>query len=99
MLDGWVGQAAAAMHLVGPDPEEERLRETGKDPTNVVDQLLHSCTGFYQLVSYDQIGVTLAPIEEDPIRFFVPWGAVLQLLGSESEETPDGLDSAPKKRR
>jgi hypothetical protein len=87
------------MHLVGPDPEEERLRETGKDPTNVVDQLLHSCTGFYQLVSYDQIGVTLAPIEEDPIRFFVPWGAVLQLLGSESEETPDGLDSAPKKRR
>ncbi len=90
MLDEWVGHVVLVMHLVGPNPTEERWEEMSQDPRTMVDRVPYARTGFYDLVSYDSVGVILATIEESPERFFAPWGAVLELHGHKSEETPDG---------
>jgi hypothetical protein len=90
LLDGWVGKLVVVMHLVGPEPNEEHLRAWEEDITRVLNrQSVTSRTAYYQLVSYDRLGLTLEALE-DAVRFFVPWGAVLQLIPASAEETPDG---------
>jgi hypothetical protein len=89
LLDGWVGQRVFVMHLVGPTPSDDYLREIVQNPAKrVFNELLQTRFGLYEFVAYDQFGITLATIEEDALRFFVPWGAVLQIYGSQQEDAP-----------
>ena len=85
LLDGWVGHVVTVQHLVGLQPTEKQARWMREDRATLIDRPLFSRTGIYRLVGYDQFGIILRIIdeEEDPLQYFVAWGAVLIIFAAD----------------
>jgi hypothetical protein len=86
LLDGWVGHVVTVQHLVGLEPTEKQARWMREDRATMIDRPLFSRTAFYRLVGYDQFGIILCLFddeEEEPLQYFVAWGAVLRIFGAD----------------
>jgi len=86
MLDAWQGEPVMATLLGGADllafEESSRaFRHSGFG----IEEIRKAKTAVYELVEYDQLGVTFRRQEEGAPRFFVPWGAVLGIQGADPE--------------
>ena len=80
-LDGLVGQVALVKQLTGPHVDEELLDKFEEDPLTGKVETLRSRTALRRVVGYDELGVVLRPLTEDPenVSVFVPWSAVIEL--------------------
>jgi len=80
-LDGLVGQVALVKQLTAPQVDEELLDKFEEDPLTGKVETLRSRTALRMVVGYDELGVVLRPVTEDPegVSVFVPWSAVIEV--------------------
>ena len=63
-------------------PDDEAIEGIWNDPGSVLAaHPLGTHTSIRLLESYDRVGVIVRTLEEGAPRAFVPWGAVLNIMG------------------
>jgi hypothetical protein len=86
LLDEWVGGAIHLETLRGPDTEdEEEITRLWTEPDYILRSRAEASTSISLLEGYDQVGVTIRQQQEGAPRVFVPWGAVLNIMGGFEE--------------
>ena len=86
LLDAWQGEPVLATLLGGADllPFED-LSRAFRHLGFGIEEVRQAKTAVYELVDYDDLGVTFRRQEEGAPRFFVPWCAVLGIQGADPE--------------
>jgi len=83
LLDEWVGTSVRLIELGTPQtPDDAAIEGIWKEPGSVLAaHPLGTQTSIRLLESYDQVGIIVRTLEEGAPRAFVPWGAVLNIMG------------------
>jgi hypothetical protein len=92
-LDKWVGRRVLVKQLAAPELEEELAEKIREDPRTVRTEPLKSQTGVLELESYDRLGVTLLTLDEDRLRTFVPWSALIEISATGGEDEPENAEA------
>jgi hypothetical protein len=92
LLDEWVGGKVFLRYLGTPNPDEEKIDELANDPGALtLHSRLEVCSEYVFFERYDQFGIEVRDHpdreSEHANRIFLPWGAVLSILGK-----PPGTD-------
>jgi hypothetical protein len=82
-LEGLVGGPVLVKRLSAPELIDEEAEHILQNPLTYVSEPLQSRLVMMTLGGYDQIGIVLRTIEEEPITTFVPWNAVIELRSLE----------------
>jgi len=90
LLDGLVGREVIVTRLVGPALDQEFADAVKEDPMIYSERVLQAQVGLLEMVSYDNLGIVLRTISDDPIETFVPWGAVIQIYSRPRPEEMEG---------
>ncbi len=92
-LDKWVGRRVLVKQLAAPELEEGLAQKIREDPRTVRTEALKSQTGVLELESYDRLGVTLLTLDEDRLRTFVPWSALIEISATGGEDEPENAEA------
>lgn len=96
LLDGLVGGPVVLGHLKAPDLDEDAAERMRSDPGAGRSELVQSLRASFELVGYDEVGLTLRHLAPRNAPFFVPWGAVLKIeKGFEDHEDLIGRSERP----
>lgn len=81
LLDFWVGRSVFVSLQEGPDLSLEEMEKALKEPGwGVNKSMVSSRTAVYDLLGYDNLGITIKS-EEGGAHVFTPWSAVLAIQG------------------
>lgn len=88
LLDKWLGESVLIKHVNAPEPDDsEQLTHMFNDPGYGIGGMAKHFIAFYELISYDSIGIVARiPGEHDPPSF-MPWSAVISI-----QEVPQRYD-------
>jgi hypothetical protein len=96
LLDSWVGRAVFVRRMYGPaEVSDEQTDQMAGQPGYAIVEPPQALMGFYELVGYDTLGVTLRLLDQGAPFVFVPWGAVLEVSWGAEIQDEGSAEEAP----
>jgi hypothetical protein len=88
LVDEWLGQVVFIKYMGTKPLSDDELESLGDDPDSVFHGSPRAMVDYVFLERYDQFGIGVRDRGEESLQYFLPWGAVLNIVPVEDAEEP-----------
>jgi hypothetical protein len=85
VLNELVGATVLLQYVGAKVPDPENVDQMIEDPTVVLTSTTRVISQFVRLDAYDEAGIVVEDLSEDPEQFFVSWGVISRIQGLDLE--------------
>ncbi len=79
VLNELVGQTVLLQYVGAKVPDSKEINEMIEDPNVVFTAPTRALSQFVRLDAYDEAGIVVEDLSEDPEQFFVSWGVISRI--------------------
>ena len=85
VLSELVGETVLLQYVGAQVPKLEEINQMIEDPNVVFTAPTRMINQFARLLAFDESGIVVEDISEDPQQFFVSWGVISRVQGVDLE--------------
>ena len=85
VLNELVGETVLLQYVGAKVPNPDEINEMIEDPNVVFTAPTRALSQFVRLQAYDQAGIVVEDLADDPEQFFVYWGVISRVQGVDLE--------------